>query len=348
MRLWLCRRLDRLDAALVELIATLLDRVEADGRTVIPGYTHLQRGQPILLGHHLLAHAWAFSRDRERLAGARDRADRCPLGACAMAGTGHPIDRDRTAELLGFAAVLDNAMDAVAARDHLQEAAAACAILQTNLSRLAEETVLWSSTELGLVRLGDAHATGSSIMPQKRNPDAAELVRGKTGRVLGDLQALLVMVKGLPMAYNRDLQEERAPLVDCLVQTTDSVRLTAAMWRHAEINHDRFEAELYGDPALATELADALVERGVPFREAHEAVGRMVRWCEQHGGGLELLDGGQGRRVHDALPEHLGELLDPRAAAERRTSRGGTAWVEVERQVRVLRELISTLRGPGR
>ncbi len=338
VRLWLKRRLAALDAALAELLAALLERTEADGRTLMPGYTHLQRGQPILLGHHLLAHAWPLTRDRERFADALRRLDRSPLGACAMAGTAHPIDRHRTAELLGFAGVADNAMDAVAARDHAQEVAAACAICMTHLSRMAEELVLWSASELALVRLGDAYATGSSIMPQKRNPDAAELVRGKAGRVYGDLQALLVQVKALPMAYNRDLQEDREPLFDALETTLASVEISAGVWRTLEVDRERFERELVGDFSLATELADLLAERGVAFREAHEVVGRIVRWCEARGSGLEALTPEVARGFHPRFPDDLAPWLDPRAAAERRTSHGGTAWSEVVRQVELLRE----------
>jgi argininosuccinate lyase len=337
VRLWLRRRLVELDHAAAGLLAALLDRVDSDGRTLMPGYTHLQRGQPVLLGHHLLAHAWALSRDRERLSGALARVNRCPLGAGAMAGTPHPVDRQLAADLLGFPTLVENAMDAVSARDHLQETAAVCAILMANLSRMAEELVLWSSAEMDLVRLSDRHTTGSSIMPQKRNPDGAELVRGKAGRVFGDLQALLVLVKGLPLAYNRDLQEEREPLQDLIRQTLDSLLLMTAMWRDLEVRRDRFEATLRGDFALATELADALVRRGVPFRDAHEAVARMVRWCEEQGGDLALLDKGRGAQLHPSLPSDLGELLDPRAAVARRTSRGGTSWPEVERQVELLR-----------
>ncbi len=337
VRLWLKRRLTKLDAALGGLIAALLDRIELDGRTLMPGYTHLQRGQPVWLGHHLLAHAWSLSRDRERLADASRRVDRSPLGACAMAGTPHAIDRGRTAAALGFGSLVENAMDAVSARDHLQEVAAGCAIAMVGLSRMAAELVLWSSAEFRLVELAAEHATGSSIMPQKRNPDGAELVRGKCGRVLGDLQALLVLVKGLPLAYNRDLQEDRAPLVDAVAQTLASARMMAAMWRRLEVRRDRFEAELAGDPLLATELADLLVTRGVPFREAHEAVGRAVRWCEEQGVDLRALDGGSARELHPAFPIELGEWLDPAAAVERRTSHGGTAWSEVVRQVALLR-----------
>ena len=304
------------------------------------GYTHQQRAQPVLLGHHLLAHAWALQRDRGRVRDAAARADACPLGSCALAGTGHPIDRERAAGLLGFSGVVANAMDAVAARDHLQEAVAAAAIAMASMSRMAEELVLWSSAEFRLVRLDDEVCTGSSIMPQKRNPDAAELVRGKAGRVFGCLQALLCLVKGLPMAYSRDLQEDRAPLVDALGQTTACARMLARLWRAASVDATRFEGELQGDWVLATELADLLVERGVPFRSAHETVGRAVRWCEEQGGTLSLLDGGVARRFHPSLPDDLGPWLDPAAAVERKRSHGGTAWVEVERQLTALREAL--------
>ncbi|MEL7060489.1 MAG: argininosuccinate lyase [Acidobacteriota bacterium] len=342
VRLWLKRRLDALEAELRSLMQAILDRVETDGRALMPGYTHLQRGQPILLGHHLLAHAWPLQRDLDRLRDARARLDRSPLGAGAMAGTSHPIDRRRTAELLGFAGLAENAMDAVAARDHAQEVAAACAICCGHLSRAAEEWVVWSSSEFRFVRLGEAYATGSSIMPQKRNPDAAELLRGKPARVLGDFVSLLTLTKGLGMAYNRDLQEDREPLFDAVDTTLEAVRIAAGVWRTLEIDRDRFEAELFGDPLLATELADLLATRGVPFREAHEVVGRIVRWCETEGQDLSaLLAPGVAERFHPRLDGDLREVLSPRAAAERRTSHGGTAWSEVERQVHLLREHIA-------
>jgi argininosuccinate lyase len=341
VRLWMKRHLTRLDSALGQLITALLDRVEQDGKALMPGYTHLQRGQPILLGHHLLAHAWPLARDRDRLREALHRVDQSPLGACAMAGTPHPIDRRRTAELLGFTDVVPNAMDAVAARDHEQEVAAACAICATHLSRMAEELVVWSSSEFAFVRLGDAYATGSSIMPQKRNPDAAELVRGKSARVIGHLVTLLTMVKNLPMAYNRDLQEDREPLFDSVETTLACIEITTGMWRTLEFAVDRFEQDLQGDFSLATELADALVGEGVPFREAHEVVGHIVRWCESEGTDLRALTPERAHEFHPCFPEDLTSWLDPRAAAERRDSLGGTAWVEVERQVTMLRLRLS-------
>lgn len=338
VRLWLMRRVPDLESAVRSLIEALLARVMADGKALMPGYTHLQRGQPILFGHHLLAYAWSLLRDRGRLADARRRFDRCPLGACAMAGTAHPIDRRRTAALLGFSAPAENAMDSVSARDHAQEVAAACAIAMVHLSRMAEELILWSSSEFAFVRLDEHYATGSSIMPQKRNPDAAELVRGKSGRVIGDLGALLAMVKGLPMAYNRDLQEDREALFDAVRTTRDALEIMAGVYRTLEVRVDRFEAEMDGDPSLATELADHLATTGVPFREAHEAVGRLVRWAEDSGHKLSAIDADSAGRFHPALASApLDSLLDPRAAAERRSSLGGTAWSQIEAQVAALR-----------
>ncbi len=342
VRLWLKKGLLALGRAVEGLVAALLARIEADGPTLMPGYTHLQRGQPILLGHHLLAHIGPLMRDRERFCDAFGRVDRSPLGACAMAGTPHPIDRRRSAELLGFGTLMENAMDAVAARDHVQEVAAACAICMTHLSRMAEELVLWSAAEFRFVRMGEAYATGSSIMPQKRNPDAAELVRGKTARVQGDLVSLLAMVKNLPLAYNRDLQEDRESLFHAVETTHASLEICRGMWQTLEIYDQRFVADLEGDFSLATELADLLAGRGVPFREAHEVVGRIVRWCEEQGGNLSLFTVEVAQTFHPAFPDDLGDWLDPRAAAERRNSLGGTAWSEVERQVAQVRRQLET------
>ena len=334
VRLWLRARMDVLDESLARLISALCDRVESDGRTLVPGFTHLQRGQPIWLGHHLLAHAWSLSRDRERLADARARVDRCPLGAAAMAGTPHPIDRLRSAELLEFSGVCENAMDAVAARDHLIETVGVATIAMVHLSRIAEELVLWSSREFNWVRLGDAWSTGSSIMPQKRNPDAAELVRGKSGRVVGALNALITMTKGLPMAYNRDLQEDRAALFDAMHTTIACVRVTAGCFESMVV---RGGPDLTGDFALTTELADFLAAKGVPFREAHHVAGRLVKVCEARACSLADLTLADLQTEHKAFTAEAIEWLQPEVAVERRTSRGGTAWVEVERQVALLR-----------
>jgi len=334
MRLWLRGSIDTLDTALAGLIAALLSRVEADGRTLLPGYTHLQRAQPIWLGHQLLAHCWALSRDRERLADARKRVNRSPLGAAALAGTPHPVDRQRTSDLLGFDRPLDNAMDAVSARDHLLEVVATCAIIASHHSRMAQELVTWSSSEFAFVRLGEAWSTGSSIMPQKRNPDAAELVRGKTGRVHGALVSLLTLVKALPLAYNRDLQEDKHAVYQAVDTTMACTRVLTGCYDSLEV---RDGPDLTGDFLLATELADFLASRGVPFREAHRVVGQLVASCEQQGGDLSLMSLEDLQQAHPAFDKEALAWLDPEAAVERRTSFGGTAWSEVERQVSALR-----------
>ncbi|MEM8930129.1 MAG: argininosuccinate lyase [Acidobacteriota bacterium] len=343
VRLWLVRRIRAIEDGLARLIGVLLDRVNLDGRTLMPGYTHLQRGQPILLGHQLLAHIWPLVRDRERFAGARFRLDRSPLGAGALAGTPYPIDRLVSAERLGFLGPVENAMDAVAARDHEQETAAACAIASGHLSRMAEELVLWSSTEMAFVRLGEDYSTGSSIMPQKRNPDAPELVRAKAARVAANLQAVLAIPRTLPMAYNRDLQESREPLFDAVDTTLESIGIMTGVWRSLDFEIGRYERALRGDFSLATEIADHLAKQGVPFRDAHHLVGRIVRHCEREGKRLDDLTAEEAATFHPALgDEDLQVLLDPRAAVARRTSLGGTAWPEIERQVDILRRLVPT------
>lgn len=336
VRLWMRSHLTDLQTALEDVVAALVERTKADGDVLMPGFTHLQRGQPILLGHHLLAHAWSVKRDAGRVADALKRLDACPLGAGAMAGTPHPIDRPYTAGLLGFSGPVENAMDAVAARDHQLEAAAACSIAMTHLSRMAEELVLWSTSEFRFVRMGEAYTTGSSIMPQKRNPDAAELVRGKTGRVHGSLNALLVMTKGLPLAYNRDLQEDREALFDAIETTTACARITAGMWRTLSVYRERYEDVLVGDFLLATELADYLAKKGVPFRDAHHVAGRLVSWCEGRGVNFTALTLDVLKEHHPAFEADALEWLHPRSAAERRTSYGGTASSEIQRQVALL------------
>ena len=341
LRLWLKQQLTALGDEIAAVIDALIERIEAEGQILMPGYTHLQRGQPILLGHHLLAHAWPLARDRRRVAEALDALDLCPLGAGALAGSPHGVDRRLSAERGGFKAPVPNAMDAVAARDHVQQTVAACAVLMAHLSRIAAEMVLWSSAEFAFLRLGDAYTTGSSIMPQKRNPDAAELIRGKAARVFGDLQSLLTLTHGLPLSYFRDLQEDRHALFDALDTTRQCVRIMEGMWRSSRFVADRFTDELRGDFSLATELADYLVTRGVPFREAHGCVARLVKDLETRGLDLSALDPARGREYHPALGEDLSEWLDPRAAAERRHHLGGTAWSQVLDQVAQLREQLA-------
>lgn len=336
VRLWLRDHLRALSAGLAGLVNSLATRAEQDGKVLTAGYTHLQRGQPIWFAHQLLSHAWAFSRDLERVEQTLERMNRSPLGAAAMAGTPHPIDRLRTAELLGFNGIVENAMDAVSTRDHLQEAVSVCAILASNLSRLAGELILWSSKEFSRVRLSDDWSTGSSIMPQKRNPDAAELIRGKTGRIYGALISLLTLTKGLPMAYNRDLQEDRQALFDALQTSIASVRVMTGCISSMQILSG---PDLVGDPLLATELADYLASKGLAFREAHHVVGRIVRHCEKNDINLSQLGSSGLQSFHTLFGDDVMAWLEPEAAVERRTSRGGTAWPEIQRQVALLYQI---------
>jgi argininosuccinate lyase len=321
--------------AVTALQLALIDQAEGTVEMVAPGYTHLQRAQPVTVGHHLLAHAWALERDAGRLADAASRMDASALGAGALAGTTLPLDPRRYASALGFSGVVANSMDAVADRDFAVEFLAAAALLGVHLSRLGEEIVLWTSTEFAWARLGEAYSTGSSIMPQKRNPDVAELVRGKSGRLIGDLVALLVTLKGLPLTYNRDLQEDKEPVFDAV--DTLGLTLPALRGAVASLRFDgaRLAAAAAGGFALATDLAEALVGAGVPFREAHERVGRFVADCERAGRTLEDATGELAR----AFPELPGDvsLLDPERAVARRDSALGPAPGSVREQLAALR-----------
>ena len=337
VRLWMRKQLAVLRYCTKKLVLALVKLSTEQGKVLGPGYTHLQRGQPIWFAHQLLAHAWSFSRDWERFSDVQKRVNRSPLGGAAMAGTPHPIDRKRTASLLEFNGLIENAMDAVSARDHMQEMVSHCAITASHLSRLAAEIILWSSKEFSRVRLSDDFSTGSSIMPQKRNPDAAELIRGKTARVYGDLHHLLTLTKGLPMAYNRDLQEDRHALFDAVNTTISSLRVMTGCIDGMKVLRG---PDLTGDLSLATEIADYLASKGVPFREAHHVSGRIVKWCEQNDRGLHELTLEQYRSVHSQFDEEIWTWLDPEAAVERRDSRGGTAWKEIVRQSYMLKELL--------
>jgi argininosuccinate lyase len=321
--------------------AALCDVAEGVVDWIAPGYTHLQRAQPVTLGHHLLAHAWALDRDAGRLHDARERMDASTLGAGALAGTTLDLDPSRYAERLGFSAVAPNSMDAVADRDFAVEFLAATAMLGVHLSRLGEEICLWSSVEFGWARVGDAFSTGSSIMPQKRNPDVAELVRGKTGRLVGDLVSLLVTLKGLPLTYNRDLQEDKEPVFDAV----DTLRLVlpamAGTVRSLTFDRERLDATAAGGFAMATDLAEELVRRGVPFRDAHEEVGSLVASCEGRGVDVTDLDPSE---VREALPglgdADVAALLDPHRAVARRDAVLGPAPERVRAQLAALRDRI--------
>ncbi len=279
MRLWARDQADAILAVLLRLQTAIVDFAEAQMGVVLPGYTHLQPAQPVLLSHHSLAYFEMFKRDRERFLELRRRINIMPLGSAALAGTPHPIDREMVAKELGFEALSANSMDAVSDRDYLIEFCAACAITMMHLSRWSEELVLWSSPAFGFIEIGDAFTTGSSIMPQKKNPDAAELVRGKTGSVYGDLTTLLTLMKGLPLTYNRDMQEDKVPVF----HAADTVQLCLAVFAEMlptiTINEGRMKEALAQGFMAATDLADYLAARGVPFREAHHIVGEIVRYC---------------------------------------------------------------------
>jgi argininosuccinate lyase len=301
---------------------------------LMPGYTHLQRAQPILLAHHLLAYVAMLERDRERFEDGLSRSLVSPLGAAALAGTSFPVNRNAVARLLKLKGIVENSIDAVSDRDALIEFVSACSITMMHLSRLAEELVLWSSEEWGFVAIGEEFTTGSSIMPQKRNPDVAELVRGKTGRVYGDLIALLTLMKGLPLSYNRDMQEDKESLFDAATTTERSLRIMARMLATVRVNSARFKGELRGGFLLATELADYLVRKGVPFREAHAAVGSVVGECERRGISLADLPLSEYRKRSRAFGADLYRFLDPAVSVAMKRSAGSTAPRQVAAAIR--------------
>ncbi|HXK23461.1 MAG TPA: argininosuccinate lyase [Myxococcota bacterium] len=317
------------ERGLHDLRAVLVARGREHLDTLLPGYTHLQRAQPVRLAHHWLAFVDMLGRDAARFRDLRARLRASPLGAGALAGTTLPLDREMTARALGFDAPAGNSMDAVASRDAALEFLAACAIAQVQLSRLAEELVLWSTAEFGFIELADAYSTGSSLMPQKKNPDVPELVRGKAGRAVGNLVALLTVVKGLPLTYNRDLQEDKEPIFDSAVTLRDSLEVMAGALATLRVRRERMR-EAAGDPMLlATDLAEALVRCDVPFREAHEAVGRVVAHCVEKDLDLRALSRQELRAFHPAFPAGAGELLDLERAVEARDLPGGTARARV-------------------
>ncbi|MGC4046716.1 MAG: argininosuccinate lyase [Armatimonas sp.] len=340
IRLWLRSAIDDLRDALYSLRVQLLDLAEENLEVVLPGRTHHQHAQPILLGHHLLAYFWMLSRDDERLSECRGRTNRLPLGAGALAGTPFPIDREFVMRDLHFDALCENSLDAVADRDFAVEFCANASLLMLHLSRFAEELVLWSAPEFGFVSLSDAVTTGSSIMPQKKNPDVAELIRGKTGRVYGDLTTLLTLMKGLVLAYNKDMQEDKEPLFDAYDTVFACVTLMARMLKDATFNEERMGASLHGDFSTATDLADALATDGVPFREAHEVVGRVVRSCIEKGIGLEELTLADLHAYDERFTDRALHAVLPLASANARLSRGGTASPAVREQLSRAREVL--------
>jgi argininosuccinate lyase len=338
-RLWVRAAVDAAGQALALLQAALIDQAEAHAGTVMPGYTHLQPAQPVTFGHHLLAYVEMFGRDRARFADARRRMNESPLGAAALAGTAFPIDRHQTAAALGFAAPMANSMDAVSDRDFALEFLACASICAVHLSRFAEELVLWTSPGFGFIRFSDAFTTGSSIMPQKRNPDAAELVRAKAGRIIGSLNALLITLKGLPLTYGKDMQEDKEPTFDAADTLALSLAAAAGLVRDMQADGARMRDATRTGFLNATDLADWLVrERGFPFRRAHHAVGRLVRLAESKGIGLDALTIEEMRTIEPEIDPAVYDILDLDRAVASRTSFGGTAPDAVRKAVRAARE----------
>lgn len=319
------------------MLAVLAKRAEGTVDVLLPGYTHLQRAQPVRLAHHLLAWCEMLERDRGRLLDAARRMNECPLGAGALAATTFPIDREATARALGFDRPTRNSLDTVADRDFLVETVAGLANLAVHLSRISEELVLWSTQEFGFVRMSDAFTTGSSMMPQKKNPDMAELARGKSARVVGDLVTLLVMLKGLPLAYNRDMQEDKPPVFDAFDTADDSLAVLAGAIATARFDAARMRAALREGFVDATELADWLAARGVPFREAHHVSGRLVAHAIAHDKTLPDLTLEELRAEHPLFDDDVYRALDPEVAIERRDVIGGPARARVEAAVKELR-----------
>lgn len=341
LRLWTRERQDRLSERLRTLMAALTAVAERERALVIPGYTHLQRAQPVLLAHHLLAYVEMFGRDRERLADCRKRTNRLPLGSGALAGTTLPLDREMVRRELGFDALCENSMDAVSDRDFVVETLSCLALIAVHVSRLAEDVILWTSSEWGLAKLDDAWSTGSSIMPQKRNPDLLELSRGKTGRVVGALVSLLVVVKGLPMTYNRDLQEDKEPLFDA-VRTVDSVLECLAEFMPTLVfNRERAAEMLVGGFLDATVLAEYLVEKGLPFRSAHEVSGKLVRLAEDGGRTLGELTPEELRRASPLLDEDVRKRLDPARTPSSYASTGSAGPASVAKALKAWKKRLA-------
>ena len=342
-RLHVAARLAVWQECLASLIKVYVDRAEEHRDTMLPGCTHFQPAQPVTLGQHLLAYCQMFKRDHERVSDALKRVRVMPLGAAALAGTTHPVDPAAVAEDLGLPATFANSMDAVSDRDFVLEAVFAGSLVMAHLSRMCEELIIWANPNFGYVKLPDQYATGSSIMPQKKNPDACEIMRGKTGRVVGSLMGLLVLIKGLPMTYNRDMQEDKEPFFDADRTVTASLGIMADMLRLMEFVPEKMAETVRRGFLNATELADYLAAKGVPFREAHHITGAAVAYAEGKGVGLEDLELSELKRFSGEIGEDVYGVLDYGAAIERRITPGGTGPASVAAQIGALREWLDSL-----
>ncbi len=332
-RLFAKKRATDLMKANIELREALVELARTHDDVIMPGYTHMQHAQPVLFSHHMLAYAWMFTRDFQRLAAARVSADCNPLGSAALAGTTYPLDREATTSMLGFGFPSPNSLDAVADRDFFLDLIYACSVSSLHLTRLCEEIILWSTSEFGFVTLSDSFSTGSSIMPQKKNPDFAELIRGKSGRVIGDLVALMVTLKSLPLAYNKDLQEDKEGAIDA-ANTLESCYICAAgMLSTMKIHPDAMLAAASEGYLAATDIADYLAKKGMPFRHAHEVVGKLVLQCERRGCQLEDLSLDDFKSASDLFDSDIVDCLDLRKIVDARDTIGGTSSHQVAHQL---------------
>ena len=340
LRMYLREETDRISEALTGLISVVTDRAEQEKRTILPGYTHLQRAQPITFGHHLLAYAMMFLRDKQRLADCRKRINVSPIGSCALAGTTYATDRQSEAAQLGFDKVCENSMDGVSDRDFCVELTSDIALIMTHLSRFAEEMILWSSWEFKFIELSEQFTTGSSIMPQKKNPDMAELVRGKTGRVYGDLMSLLTMLKGLPLAYNKDLQEDKEAVFDACDTVQNCLNVFTGMVQTMQVNAEAMKKAAQAGFINATDLADYLVKKGMPFRQAYQICGQIVAECITKHYILETFPLEEYQKYTSLFQKDLYREIDLTACVEKRISQGGTGIASVENQIRFVRKEI--------
>ncbi len=334
------RQVTEVEGLIIELQKALVETAEKYRETIMPGYTHLQRAQPILFAHHLLAYFAMLVRDFARFQGVYERADIMPLGAGALAGTTFPIDREFVAQQLNFESIYHNSLDAVSDRDYIMEFLSAASILMVHLSRLSEETILWCSREFSFVELDDAHCTGSSMMPQKKNPDVSELVRGKTGRVIGHLMAMLTAVKGLPLAYNKDLQEDKEGIFDAIDTVKFSLAVYAQLIRGMKVREEVTKRAVAEDFSNATDLADYLVKKGMPFRQAHAVSGKAVHDCIEKGIWLEDMSLEDFRKLSPLFGDDIKEAIRPETCVRNRNSLGGTSYEQVRLQLASAKQLL--------
>ncbi len=338
VRLYTRKEVNEIIELLRELRRAFVKQAEKNLDVIMPGYTHLQIAQPVLYSHHMLAYYWMFKRDEERFRDSLKRINVCPLGSAALAGTSFPLDREFTAELLGFDTVTRNSMDAVSDRDFVAETIFNCAMVMMHLSRLSEELILWSTEEFGFVELPDAFCTGSSIMPQKKNPDVSELTRGKTGRVYGDLIAILTVLKGLPLTYNRDLQEDKEPLFDAIETVKLALKVNAKVVEAMKPKKERMREQAGKGFSLATDVADYLAKKGVPFREAHRIVGEIVAYCLDKGKSLEELSLKEFKQFSKVFESDILNLMSVEGSVNSRNVIGGTARKQVEQEIVRIKE----------